>query len=220
MSKLDFIERLVTAIKDGGSFAGKAEIHPLGIKNEGILIPSQVSYAAAADNVLLEEKPCGAQIVARSIVSYAHLWNTVRVQGGAYGAGLVVRRNGFLAFYSYRDPSPRRTFDCYVGSGDFLRGFVDSGEPLEKFIIGAFGDYDVITTPRSAGARAAVNALRGWSDEMEKNFREEIISTSRASLLHVAELLDKVNERGAVCVIGPESALDSCADILKARLEI
>lgn len=219
-SELDFIKKLISSIKDGGTIAGCSEIQPLGIKNEGILIPSQVSYAAAADNILPNEKPTGAQIVARSIVSYAHLWNTVRVQGGAYGAGLVVRKNGFLAFYSYRDPSPRRTLDCYAGSGDFLRSFIESREPLEKFIIGAFGDYDTLTTPRSAGARAAVNAIRGWTEDMEKRFREEIVAATDESILHVAELLDKVTEKAAVCVIGPESALSSCSDVLKARLEI
>lgn len=219
-SELDFIKALISSIKDGGTPTDDCKVQPLGIKNEGILIPSQVSYAAQADNFLLNENPTGAQIVARSIVSYAHLWNTVRVQGGAYGAGLVVRKNGILSFYSYRDPSPRRTLDCYWASGDFLRSFIESKEPLEKFIIGAFGDYDAITTPRSLGARTAVNAIRGWTEEMERRFREEIVFATGESILQVAELLDKVAKNSAVCIIGPESALASCSDVLKNRLEI
>ncbi len=219
-SEREFVEKLISSVKDGGTPAGLCEIKPLGIKNEGVLIPSQVSYAASANNLLPDEKPCGAQVVARSIVSYSHLWNSVRVQGGAYGAGLVVRRNGLLAFYSYRDPSPRRTLDCYAASGDFLRSFIESGAPLEKFIIGAFGDYDTLTTPRSLGARAAVNAIRGWTDEMERRIRKEIVSASKEDILRVAELLDEVAGVGAVCVIGSEGALSSCSDILKARLEI
>ena len=55
---------------------------------------------------------------------------------------------------------------------------------------------------------------------MEKRFRVEIVSTDADALLAEADLLDKVAKRRAVCIIGPESALDSCSDVLLARLEI
>jgi len=215
-----FIEMLVLRLKSDGSYPKEAKIKPFGINNEGISIPSQVSYAASADNLLFYENPCGSQMVARSIISYAHLWNAVRVQGGAYGAGLVVRRSGALSFYSYRDPSPRRTLDCYAKSGEYLRQMAKSGEPLDKFIIGTYGDYDLLTTPRSAGAREAVNTIRGWDAEAERAFREEIVNTTPADLIRIADLLDTVAKRGAVCVIGPKSALDSCRDRLDRVLEL
>ena len=216
----DFLENVASAIQNGGESAGACEISPLGKRDEGIVIPSQVSYAVRALNVLDNAPTRGYLLVARSIVSYAHLWNSVRVLGGAYGAGLVVRRGGIMGFYSYRDPSPRRSIDCYGESGKFLRELTESGESIEKFIIGAFGDYDTLSTPRSAGSKAGINALRGWSDEMESDFRREILDTDSDDLLKTAELLDEVCQDGGVCIIGPESALDSCKDILKARLTL
>ena len=213
-----FADSLVSAIRDGGSKAAAPTLAPLGKRNEGIAIPSQVSYAITASDVF--SNPHGSHLVTRSIISYSHLWNSVRVLGGAYGAGLVARRTGVLAFYSYRDPSPRRSIDCYAESGKFLREFVKSGESLEKFIIGAFGDYDTLATPRVAGSKAGANALRGWTDEMENTFRREIIGTTGEDLLSVADLLDKASEQRAICVIGPESALDSCSDVLAGRLTL
>ena len=214
----DFLEKVVSSVRCGGTSAGACKISPFGKRNEGIAIPSQVSYAVRALNVLDGAPTRGYLLVARSIVSYAHLWNSVRVLGGAYGAGLVVRRGGIIGFYSYRDPSPRRSIDCYGESGDFLRELADSGESLENFIIGAFGDYDVLSTPRSAGSRAGINALRGWTDEMEETFRREILDTDRDDLITASKLLDKASADGGVCIVGPESALDACSDILDARL--
>ena len=123
-----------------------------------------------------------------------------------------------MGFYSYRDPSPRRSIDCYAESAQFLRDMAESGESLEKFIIGAFGDYDTLSTPRSAGSKAGINALRGWTDEMEDAFRREILSTDAEGLIETARLLEKLSAEGGVCIIGPESALDACSDILDSRL--
>ena len=215
-----FYRELISAIKDGGSESAPSPVTALGKRNEGILIPSQVSYAVTATDALCGRETDGSQMVVRSIISYSHLWNSVRVRGGAYGAGLVPRRNGTLAYYSYRDPSPRRSVDCYAESGEFLRKFVESGEPIEKLIIGALGDYDTLTTPRSAGSKAGVNALRGWTPEMEDEFRYRLLHTDRDDLLRAAELLERAADDPGVCIIGPASALDSCADLLKARLEL
>ena len=216
----DFYRELISAVKDGGNESAPSPVTALGKRNEGIVIPSQVSYAVTATDALCGRETDGSQMVVRSIISYSHLWNSVRVRGGAYGAGLVPRRNGTLAYYSYRDPSPRRSVDCYAESGEFLRKFVESGEPIEKLIIGALGDYDTLTTPRSAGSKAGVNALRGWTPEMEDEFRYRLLHTDRDDLLRAAELLERAADAPGVCIIGPASALDSCADLLKARLEL
>ena len=216
----DFCDAIVSAIKDGGEAAGASQIKPLGKKNEGITIPSQVSYAVTVSDALAGQETNGSQMVVRSIISYSHLWNAVRVLGGAYGAGLIARRNGSLAYYSYRDPSPRRSIDCYSESAEFLRKYAQSGEPIEKLVIGAMGDYDTLTTPRSAGARAGVNILRNWSCDMEDEFRRTLLQTDREDLLAMADILEEAAKDPAICIVGPSAALESCSDILKARLEL
>ena len=215
-----FLEEVISSIPEGGEPAGECVISPFGRLNEGIAIPSQVSFAVCAADVIAGERARGYYQVARSIVSYAYLWNSVRVLGGAYGAGLVTRRGGLLGFYSYRDPSPRRSIDCYAEAGKFLRDFVESGEPLERFIIGAYGDYDTLSTPRSAGSKEGLNVLRGWSRETESEFRRELLCTGADDLLKAADRLDELAKNPGVCVIGPKTALDSCSDLLKNRLSL
>lgn len=51
--------------------------------------------------------------LASNIISLAYLWNVVRVQGGAYGTGLVSRASGFTCCYSYRDPSGQESLKKY-----------------------------------------------------------------------------------------------------------
>ena len=43
------------------------------------------------------------------LLSYTHLWNEIRVKGGAYGCGLNAGVTGDLVFYTYRDPQPDRS---------------------------------------------------------------------------------------------------------------
>lgn len=78
----------------------KAIIKPFSIKKEGIIIPSDIAYASKGGYLLETSK---ITPLASNIISLAYLWNVVRVQGGAYGTGLVSRASGFTCCYSYRD---------------------------------------------------------------------------------------------------------------------
>ena len=216
----DFARSLILSIQKGGTPAGKCAVAPLGKLREGITIPAQVSYAELASNLyLLGERPVGSLNVARSLLSYGYLWNAVRVQGGAYGVGLIVRNNGNIGFYSYRDPTPKRTLDCYRMAADALREFADGDEDLSKFIIGAVGDASPLTTPKLKGTLAATRYLRGVGYDDECRIRREMLETDRKELRRIADLLDKVTETDAVCVVAGKDKLDSCTE-LAAILEI
>ena len=186
---------------------------PLGLLNEGIATPSQVSYASVTG--ILPCERLGANAVARQILSFAYLWGEVRVKGGAYGAGFAARKNGNVAFYSYRDPNATRSLEVYGGSGDFLRAFVASSCPdgviPPKFIIGAFGADDPIRTPRTMGSLADSEYLLGRTHEDTLRYRAELLSATADDLLFLADKLDELfkNEH-AVCVIGAKEKLEEC----------
>ena len=116
----------------------------------GISIPSRVGYATMGAVSPEAKKLLGPLRVARSILSYEYLWNSVRVKGGAYGADFVTRKDGGIYFYSYRDPSPEKSLACFKGSGSYLRELANSETDLTKFIIGAYGEYDLLKTPKRA----------------------------------------------------------------------
>ena len=206
-----FTERLINSLRSEKTETPVCNIQPLGIRREGIAIPAQAAFAVAASNLsLFGEERSGTMNVVRSILNYGYLWNTIRVQGGAYGAGLLIRNNGNVGFYSYRDPSPRRSLDCYAGAAEFIRDFAERGEDVTKFIIGAVGDATPLMTPKLKGTFSAVRYLRGISHEDECRTHREMLATDKSALLRAAEIIEKVASTGAVCVVGGKDKLEAC----------
>ena len=216
----EFISSLMQIFPEGSDMGKRAEIKPFGARREGILIPAQISFASQSGNVYeLEGTQHGSLAVIRSILSYGFLWNSIRVQGGAYGAGFTRRANGIAAFYTYRDPDANRSIDCFGQSAEFLRRTAESGEDITNLIIGAIGDTDPLITPKLISALALVTYLRGETFEDRARFRREMINTSAPDLLRAADLIDKITA-GGVCVIGGKDKLEACGDKLTSFIEI
>ena len=197
------------------------KIAPLGIKSEGFIIPSRVSYIGKASTLdLIGEKFSGSMCVISNILSYTHLWNAVRVRGGAYGAGFFIRQTGSAYAYSYRDPSPASSVKAVDESADFLSELAKSGESLDGYIIGTFGDYDVLTTPRSRGSEATGLFLSGKTEEDEKALRAEMLAFDEDELLRLSDVVRRLTLTSAVCVFGPKEQLEACGEILQEIKEI
>ena len=198
-----------------GDAPRSADIAPLGNLSEFILAPMKVGYAALGARVSAEPETLGAMRVARSILSYEYLWQNIRVGGGAYGAGFSPSFSGFIGFYTYRDPSPARSVGVFRGASDYLRGIADRGEDITKFIIGAMGEYDVLTTPRTAAALSTRDYIAGISYEERERERAGLLSTDGEILRTVADLIDEATGTDAVCIVGDKEHRDSCSDITK-----
>ena len=170
----------------------------------GIRIPAQVSFAEKG--VLVPDMD-GSMKVAANIISLAFLWNRVRVQGGAYGAGLHSNDRGTICHYSYRDPSPFRSVGVYDEEAAFISEFCESGEDLTKYIISAIGNTEPLRTPAEQGAIADMDLLDGKTHEDAKKLRAEMLATDKEKLLALRPALDACAEKGCVCVVGCDSAL-------------
>jgi Zn-dependent M16 (insulinase) family peptidase len=178
----------------------------------GIRIPSQVSYAAAASHLQV----CGAAYngtlkLLTNILSLSCLWNAIRVQGGAYGAGIQCGRSGNMFCYSYRDPSPARSLGVYRTLADFIRQFRESGEALDKFIISTIASTEPLVSPMVAGSIADGQWLCGISHETAVEERRQLLNATMDDLLAWCPALDAL-ARGTVCVVGHSDAMGDCAE--------
>ncbi len=217
----EFAKELISGVADGERYDPVCKIKPFGVKKEGILIPAQVGFAEVAGNIeLFGEEYTSTLAVIRSVLGFSYLWNEVRVQGGAYGVGLLTRTNGVVSYYSFRDPSPARSIGCYARSSEFLRAFADSGEDLTKFIIGAIGDSDPLTSPRLKGVLSTLRYLRGTTYEDVIESRRKMLSTDSNELRRIADILDKVSLEGAICIVAGKDKLAECGEIIDTVLEI
>ena len=214
-------EGLVKLVKCGEYEKTECKIQPLAPANEALVIPSRVAYAAiSADLNEIGKAYDGSSQVARAILNYEHLWNSVRVRGGAYGAGLLYRNTGRVSFYSYRDPKPARTFGEFKKSGDFLREFARRGGELTSLIIGAVGGVTPLLTPKSSAALALTRYFSSFTYEKEKRMLEELVGTTASDLERLADTLDLVCERGTFALVGGRDMADACSEFIDTVLEL
>ena len=203
-------QALVKIAKPGEKVAPVCRISTLKKRREGIAIPAQVAFACAAGNLYyIGAVPYGSLDVVRKLAGLEFLWSRIRVRGGAYGAGMSVALNGNVAFYSYRDPSPASSLECYGEVPEFIRTFVRDGGDVTKYVIGAAGDADPIKTPRMRGAACTLRYLRGRDHEDAMRLRRELLSTDNEELLRLADVIEETVGNGAVCVVGGKEKLES-----------
>ena len=176
----------------------------------GITIPAPVSYAAMG---WYAPERKGSMQTAAKILSLDHLWNNVRVQGGAYGAGIVAYLNGDIACYSYRDPSPERSLSIYCDLANAVENWCSSDDKLDNYIISTVASTEPLRSPQNLGTAEDEYFFSGISYEERTESRKEILSTTRSSLLELCGILRELGEKGSVCVISNSDSLSNCSGL-------
>ena len=187
------------------------QLKPWGVRKEGVAIPADVSFAIAGGNVKEQGGAFSGQLqLAGQIISLGYLWNAIRVQGGAYGAGMLARDTGLTACYSYRDPNGAASVEKYRSCGDFLRGFAGQGSDFTGFIIGAVANSSPLMTPKTKAqvADRFYFSRTTWTDRCR--VRNELLHTTAQQLVEAADLLDKAINNGGLCIVGGQAQLEKC----------
>ena len=186
-------------------------VRPWGLRREGVIIPAGVSFAAMGGSLLDCGQPYSGTVqVAGRTISLEYLWNAIRVQGGAYGAGLLLNDAGGVCFYSYRDPSAARSLSRYREAGAFLRAFCAGNPDLTGIITGAVAESDPLLPPSRKGQRADSWYFKGVDCAARRRRREELLSAAPGQLAALAESVEKLAENSGVCVIGSRRLVEDC----------
>jgi presequence protease len=198
--------------------AGKGNLAPFGIqpeqKKEGLAIPAQVNYVGKGANLYdLGYEFDGSAEVIVGYLRMTHLWEKIRVQGGAYGAfALLDDASGVFTFLSYRDPNVASTLESYDTAAAFLRGLDSSRlseNELAKAIIAAIGDMDAYQLPDAKGYTSMLRYLTRRSDDLRQRIRDQVLSTNGEDFIAFGEVLEKVAQSNAVTVLGSQNAIES-----------
>ena len=192
----------------------KANIQPWGKRKEGIAIPADISFAVMGGNVKSAGGKTSGQLqLAAQIVSLGYLWNAIRVQGGAYGAGMVARDTGLTACYSYRDPNGAGSVESYRNCAAFLRDLASQTSDFTGFIIGTVANSSPLLTPKSkaqTGDRFYFSKTT-WADRCRT--RKELLGAAPADLLAIAAILEKTVNDGGICMVGGKEKLAKCGEL-------
>ena len=177
---------------------------------EGFTIPAEVAYVGVASRLPDGVKYSGSQIVAARILTLDYLWNEIRVLGGAYGMGLIVRPDGDVQYMTYRDPNPARSLGKIVETGAALRKFCESGSEIDKYVVSAIGKTEPYLTPRLETQRAAELVLSGRTPADLERLRAEILATGEKDIVSFADTLSALSKSPGVCVVGGKKQLEAC----------
>ena len=204
-------DTLIAAFPEGCAAPETASYRNEAPMKAGFRIPAQIGFAVRGWRI---NKPFeGSMWLATSILSLGYLWNQVRVQGGAYGAGIQIDRAGNLFSYSYRDPTPARTLTADSGEANFLRDFAKEGEELDSYIISALNELNPLLSPRDKGSLADGRFMTGYTREEAEKIRKQILNATPEDLIRCAEWLEPFAREGAVCVVAHQDALKACDGI-------
>jgi Zn-dependent M16 (insulinase) family peptidase len=193
-----------------------------GSGNEGLAIPAQVNYVGLGTNIFkLGYERHGSAAVILNYLRSTYLWDTIRVQGGAYGGFAVYNGNsGVFNYLSYRDPNLTGTLGNYHRTAEFLKNLDLSQSELERSIIGTIGDMDSYQLPDAKGFSAMIRHLTNTTDEERRKSRNEVFSTTVEDFKAFADVLAKVNDNGTVIVMGSREALENANTSLDSPMQI
>ena len=205
-----YAEAIVNAVAEGGTKCGACTVAPLEALNEGIAIPTTVSFVSRASDLgkLGDNAFTGACLVIQNMASFEILWNEIRLKNGAYDTGFFAKSSGGVGAYSYRDPSPRASVEYFGRVCDEILAFLDTEPDVHKYIIGVFGSIDTVGTPRSDGALATKKYLSGRTHEKTVKIRRECLETNIDELKRVTLLLKEALASSTYTVAGPRDELD------------
>ncbi len=200
------------ALPEGKERKISSVLKPWGAFHEGIIIPADISYAAAGGNIVLQGGHfTGRMALMSHIISLDYLWNVIRVQGGAYGTGLHVRESGFFGCYSYRDPSAADSLETFSKAGEFLKEKIKTDPDLTGAIIGTIADSSPLLSVRMKGQRADALYFKNITYDNLCERRRNLLNSSCDDLLPLAELLSAaLQQNNSTCVIGSEEQIEAC----------
>jgi hypothetical protein len=178
---------------------------------EGLIIPSQVNYVGKGTNLYQSGYTYhGSAAVALKYLRTSHLWERIRMQGGAYGAFCSFgRHSGVMRYLSYRDPNLTNTLNAYDEAGAFLRGAPLDETAVTRSIIGTIGEMDAYQLPDAKGYTSLTRYLRNVSEEERQRIREEVLGTTAEHIRAFADVLDYVRDHGTVMVLGSRDAISA-----------
>jgi len=218
-------ERLVACLTDNvpaewaGQVASKLPSGKLGApvkrelfprRNEGFRITAGIGFAgfvAHPSSVVYS----GQGIVAARILSLAHLWNEIRVKGGAYGGNFRVRADGDAGWLSWNDPQPGRSLGVYAGCGQALREFAAGKESIDRYVVSAVAATEPYLSASAEANEAMDRYLSGITKADLDLRRAQMLKTTKDDLRKFADTLDQLAKEATICVLGGAKPLEGCA---------
>ncbi|MGF3213554.1 insulinase family protein [Facklamia sp. P12945] len=200
---------------------GPLQTYPSGKKqNEAFVTAQDVNYVGLAADASDHLQYSGASKVLSNELNLGYLWNTIRVQGGAYGSGYGHDRLGSLYMMSYRDPNIRQSVESYLAIPAYVRQLELSESELLKNIIGSLSPLERPKSAHEKGVEAFTLHLTGLDYRMISQLKEEMIAVTNEQLNDLADGLENALQDYTLAVIGNKAKIEKDKDLFDVIYEL
>ena len=169
---------------------------------EALELPAEEIVSRASD---------GVWEVARNMLGFDFLWNTVRVKGGAYGVGFTKDVFRDMCFNSYRDPHVDETLERFADAADWLAGTDFAEEELETYIISTVSNFDAPVKPRMLVATQVQQHLMHRSPDLRLRRRAQALAATPADVRRIGEYLKAALPYMRTCTVGNADIIGKAA---------
>ncbi len=218
-SRKDNIDGIITDVED--IFTGinptessfKEGYYKLGLaKNIGLISQQNVSYLVNSSVLdISEDGPLSHHLQGSLIQAYLsrnYLYKNIRVQGGAYGASMLLYPDGLISVYTIRDPNVRHSLDTVLNIPSFLEQLsVSDRDDLQTKIVVTSNLFSPVT-PFGAAKLAFTRFFQGVSDKQAKERIDIILGTNLGTKLkECVSLFTNTVSLGTSVIVGNEKNL-------------
>ena len=149
---------------------------------------TQVNFCARAYPTVPISHPDAAPLtVLGGLLRNEFLHRAIREQGGAYGAGAGQDSStGVFRFFSYRDPRLEETLNDFDAALEWLQSHEHSTDSVEEAILGVISQLDRSRSPAGEARFAFQSELFGRTEELQRQFREQVLAVNTEDLRRVA----------------------------------
>jgi Zn-dependent M16 (insulinase) family peptidase len=177
---------------------------------EGLEIPAAVGYAALAlPGAYFGEDAHALQVLIAHILKTDYLWEKIRMNGGAYGAGASAHGlEGLFSFFSYRDPSAADSLEVFLRGLEQIAAGRFTENDLEQAVISVVG-HDL--RPHSPGEKSLIGLRRtllGITDNIRREKRRTLLAAGRGNLQEEAQALTETAEKAVRVLLASRDTVE------------
>lgn len=217
----NFLDSAVTNNIKDKNFAQYKYKFELSKRNEALVASTKVQYVTKGCNYLdYIKKYTGKLQVLRNIANYDYLWNTIRVQGGAYGVYMNFRKNGTFLVCSYRDPNIRETIESYNNLYEYLLKFDADERQMTKYILGTISAYDIPLTNSMVCEKQAICYISNIKSSDLQAERDEILNTEAKDIRGFAYMINECMKQNYLCVFGGRQKIEENLSLFSNTVNI
>lgn len=181
-------------------------------------LPIEVAYNVLAIPCMPITDPhyASARVLAK-IISNKYLWQNVRMKGGAYGSHCYcLPYEGYMLFYSYRDPNISTTFNHFKAALSYYSSVTPSDTEIEDAVVAILSHELRPLRPKQKSLIAYGHKLYNITHKERKRAQEALLNVTKESIVLASRYLLKSMESASATVFCKKSQIEVELPKLKA----